>query len=698
MPSSSSFGRELEIAHVLYLDLVGYSRLPMPDQQRLVVDLNAVVRGCFEFRRAEAAGELMPLPTGDGMALVFLRDPEAPVRCALEISRRASERPGMQLRMGVHSGPVYPVQDINANRNVAGGGVNIAQRVMDCSAPGQILLSNTVVELLGQVREWPLDPIGEREVKHELRLRLYNLRTDLSTPPAVHDPQLLDARPSGAPTSTGHVALLYKRNAVPDERLVTLLQERLVAAGFPVFTDRHMMVGVEWAREIEHQVRTAAAVVPLVSEAALPSEMLAYEIQIAHESAQQQAGRPMILPVRVVYQGPLPEPLAGVLDPLQAVLWRTPDDDERVVREIFRALRGEARETPVGGGASAQPIPPEEFEAVGGAVPLGSRFYIYRPADAEFLGAIARRDSIVLVKGARQMGKTSLLARGLQAAREGGARVGLTDLQKLNASHFGAVDGFLMALAEMLADQLDLGVFPDEVWNPRRSPNTNFERYLRREVLGRTEPPLVWGLDEVDRLFTCPFGSEVFGLFRSWHNERSLDPAGPWSKLTLAIAYATEAHLFITDVNQSPFNVGTRLALEDFSFGQIAELNQRHGAPLNGEAEVARFARLVAGHPYLVRRGLHEMVTRDMEIGTFEREAARDEGPFGDHLRRMLVLLARDPVLEEALRAVLRGQPCPSTESFYRLRSAGVVLGTSARDARPRCQVYATYLEQHLLR
>src|SRR5438876_10938082 len=96
-------------------------------------------------------------------------------------------------------------------------------------------------------------------------------------------------------------------------------------------------------------------------------------------------------------------------------------------------------------------------------------------------------------------------------------------------------------------------VIPGDAWDNHRSPNTNFDRYLRREVLGKVDAQVVWGLDEVDRLFTCNFGGEVFGMFRSWHNKRALDPHGPWARLTLAIAYATEAHLFITDLNQSPF-------------------------------------------------------------------------------------------------------------------------------------------------
>ena len=215
----------------------------------------------------------------------------------------------------------------------------------------------------------------------------------------------------------------------------------------------------------------------------------------------------------------------------------------------------------------------------------------------------------------------------------------------------------------------------------------------------RTEhsPHLVWGLDEVDRLFTCGFGSEVFGLFRSWHDERALEPGGPWTHLTLAIAYSTEAHLFITDVNQSPFNVGTRLQLEDFTLDQVADLNRRYGAPLRREADLARYYALVGGHPYLVRRGLHEMVAHGTPLAVLESRAPSNEWIFGEHLRRILVLLGRDAEVREAVREVLQGRPCPSDPAFYRLRSAGVLAGEAAHDARPRCRLYATYLERHLL-
>jgi hypothetical protein len=295
------------------------------------------------------------------------------------------------------------------------------------------------------------------------------------------------------------------------------------------------------------------------------------------------------------------------------------------------------------------------------------------------------------------MGKTSLLARGLAQMRAAGTRVVMTDFQKLNAPDLASIENFYLTLGKWLADELDLSVLPEDVWNARRGPSVNFERYLLREVLEKSSVPLVWAMDEVDRLFTAPFASEVFGLFRSWHNARTLQPHLPWSRFTQAIAYATEAHLFISDLNQSPFNIGTLVALEDFTLAQTAELNRCYGSPLRTDQELRRFFELVNGQPYLVNRGLYEIVHRGWDVSVFAAQAKTEDGVFGDHLRRLLVLIARDPQLCDVMRAALRGQPCTNTESFYRLRSAGVLSGDSVRDVRPRCQLYAAYLESHLL-
>src|SRR6187200_1468061 len=168
---------QLEIAHVLFTDIVGYSKLPIHQQRAVIERLNEIVRRTDEFQAAETAGRLITIPTGDGITLVFYHSPEAPVECALEISRALKKYPELQLRTGIHSGPVSGVIDATGKANVAGAGINIAQRVMDCGDAGHILLSKHVAEDLEQDERWRplLHDLGTCEVKHGVRIGLANL-------------------------------------------------------------------------------------------------------------------------------------------------------------------------------------------------------------------------------------------------------------------------------------------------------------------------------------------------------------------------------------------------------------------------------------------------------------------------------------------------------------------------------------------
>lgn len=190
---------ELEIAHVLFIDIVGYSRLPMDHQREQVEALQQVTSSTAEFTRAKSQDQLISLPTGDGMALVFFANAEAPVRCAIELTQKLHRNPELKLRMGLHTGPVYRIADINANRNVSGGGINIAQRVMDCGDAGHILVSAALASMLKEVSAWSvaLHDLGEVQVKHGVRVHVFNLLQDgvgnTATPAAVVRQRLVDA-------------------------------------------------------------------------------------------------------------------------------------------------------------------------------------------------------------------------------------------------------------------------------------------------------------------------------------------------------------------------------------------------------------------------------------------------------------------------------------------------------------------------
>src|SRR5262245_35625737 len=177
MPPEPSSEVKFEIGHVLFIDIVGYSKLLIHEQSEQLQKLKGLVRGTEQFRLAEAEGKLLRLPTGDGGALVFRNTQEAPVLCALEISKALKNHPQLRVRMGIHSGPVNEVADLNEQMNVAGAGINIAQRVMDCGDAGHIRLSKHVAEDLEEYEEWRprLHDLGACEVKHGVRIGITNV-------------------------------------------------------------------------------------------------------------------------------------------------------------------------------------------------------------------------------------------------------------------------------------------------------------------------------------------------------------------------------------------------------------------------------------------------------------------------------------------------------------------------------------------
>jgi len=185
MPSERSSDMKFDIGHVLFIDIVGYSKGLINEQSESLQKLKEIVRETEQFREAAAEGKLLRLPTGDGGALVFRNTPEAPVLCAMEIAQALKNYPELRVRMGVHSGPVNEISDLNEQANIAGAGINIAQRVMDCGDAGHILLSRHVAEDLEHYPRWQahLHDLGECEVKHGIRISVVNLyNTEIGNP------------------------------------------------------------------------------------------------------------------------------------------------------------------------------------------------------------------------------------------------------------------------------------------------------------------------------------------------------------------------------------------------------------------------------------------------------------------------------------------------------------------------------------
>ncbi|MCO5297099.1 MAG: AAA-like domain-containing protein [Fimbriimonadaceae bacterium] len=369
-------------------------------------------------------------------------------------------------------------------------------------------------------------------------------------------------------------------------------------------------------------------------------------------------------------------PGAAAAAALDAPEWRVPGalDWEASARE--------------GHPANQEGVEPEAA-ASGGAVPAGSRLYIERAADRRVEEAMGEQEAVVLVFGPRQTGKTSLVARAAGRARGAGHAVAVTDFQALSRSEIERSATLYRALVHSLATQLGLTYEPS--WNEWIGPNSNLDA-LVESLLRQVEGPVCWAMDEVDRVFGTEYADDFFGLVRSWHNRRALDPDGPWKRLCLLISYATEAHLFIADLNQSPFNVGVRVSLRDFTESEVAELGARYGVgdPLHSAA----VWKAACGHPYLSQRAFAFLARG----GTTEELAAKvadDEGPFGEHLRHLWEAIRRDPETAAEVRRLLAREPLEHNSTRQRLWAAGV-LASAGQEAGFRVPAYEAYLRRAL--
>jgi class 3 adenylate cyclase len=673
-----------EIAHVLFLDIVGYSIQTVDAQTRMVSSLTAAINACQTYTSAKASGQVLALPTGDGMALIFSQEVRLPALCASELWPRLREA-DLAVRMGIHSGLVQRQNDITGNDNVAGEGINVAQRIMDFADAGHILASEQHAAWLKQFDDWAqnVHEAGEGLTKHNERLRVFNIHAPTygrkDHPTRTTSP----AKAQASKTGSVKVVLLYKRNAEPDVQVLNALEKGLQDLGHEVFIDRHLKIGVEWAKAIEERIRSADAAVAILSDSSIGSEMLEYEMEIAHEE-QGRRGKPYILPVRVKGSKQIDGPIGAIANRLHMAFWDSQADDAKVLSEISSAL--------------ATPIKDQtdelQLEPVGGAVPADSPFYVQRATDPEFLGALRANESIILIKGPRQMGKTSMIARGARVAKDMGWRVVMTDFQKLSASQLATDDAFYKLLAATVSRQLKFSYDFASEWIDVFGANMNMDNFIR-EVLESSDQPLVWFMDEADKLFGTQFSSDFFGLVRSWHNSRA-EPDGPWPRFTVVIGYATEAHLFIRDLNQSPFNVGRQFPLQPFNLEQTQWLNEQYGRPIQSQAELERLFGLIGGQPFLTRRALDVLARKTMSLEELLATADRDDGPFGDHLKRILVSTSQLESVLDAMKVSLVDPSLTESDGFYRLLAAGVLRVTPEKKVAFTSELYKSYLGSHL--
>lgn len=502
------------------------------------------------------------------------------------------------------------------------------------------------------------------------------------------------------------IFISYKRNVDPDEAVAAQVFQTL-SRQHNVFIDRTMLVGEQWAERIEAELRRADFLIAFLSGQSVHSEMIQAEITTAHHLAQQQHGRPVILPVRLAYREPFPPPLNTYLNPLNWAYWQDHQDTPRLIKALLRAIAGDS--LPIDNQAKAgllrprtaaglvTPSPsarPLRLEMPEGTMDPQSKFYVERPGDHIALEAIARQGVTITIKAPRQMGKSSLLMRIIDAAARRGKRVAYLDFQLFDHATLANADAFYRQFCAWLSDELELDSRVGEYWQQPLGNSQRCTRYVGRYLLKTLNSPVLFAMDEVDSIFETGFRSDFFGMLRSWHNSRRAGSV--WKQLDLALVTSTEPYQLIENLNQSPFNVGEIIQLADFTPAQVADLNRRHGSPLGPTAEEQLMA-LLGGHPYLVRRALYLVAGRRITVEELFARATDDNGPFGDHLRYHAFRLHGRPELVEGLRQVIHHNACPNERVFFRLRGAGLVRRPAGGSTvLPRCQLYANYFQERL--
>ncbi|MGH9754902.1 MAG: AAA-like domain-containing protein [Blastocatellia bacterium] len=495
------------------------------------------------------------------------------------------------------------------------------------------------------------------------------------------------------------------RHIRPDQELAGFLEGYLKSQGLDVFIDTQMLVGDKWVEEIERHIRASSFFVALLSADSIRSDMVRQEIELAHALPQVT-----ILPIRVAFEGAMPYDLASYLNRIQYTLWKSSEDNQRVAEQIFAAIsrsadlpnretRSSAAELRVLADATENrgaPLPAADPRLMfdKGTMKAGSPFYIRREADAQLESRIRLAGETIVVKGMRQMGKSSLLAAAMASARRRKQKIFYVDFQLVDPEHLRTLDILLNDLAWRLADELDTAIRPDEVWNNRLGAKSSLTKFIEKAILADAASPILFFLDEADLIFKYDYRDHFFSLIRGWHNLRATNEN--WTRLNLIVAHSTEPYLWIQDINQSPFNVGFPIRLDDFDEAQVTELNERHGGVLKTAGEIEELMKLLGGQPYLIRQALYALATdAGLSLAKLKKIAPSESGPFGDHLRRYNWLLQESGELKDALRRVLRDNRCDDERLFQRLRAAGLIRGETRHDAKIRCQLYAEYFKKH---
>lgn len=483
--------------------------------------------------------------------------------------------------------------------------------------------------------------------------------------------------------------------------LAQQLGSKLKTVGQDVFiAGEEMRRPANWFQRFTEELEQCDCYVLLLSPQAAVSEVITEEIRYVWDLYHAR-NKPTILSIQVGSDVVLHPDICGYLAEFQSREWTSANDTPAIVETILNLLPNSEEnnlliEKDI---APTPPIPPkdppelERPEYPTGQVRLASAFYIERPPiESNCYQEILHPGALIRVKAPRQMGKTSLMARVLDQAREHGHRTVCLSFQLASSNVLSNLDNLMRWVCVSVSRELGLPNQLAEYWDDIFDGNYNSTTYFENYLLAGTTRPLVIGLDEIDKVFAYPdVANDFLGLLRAWYERARYGDQDSWEKLRFVIVHSTEVYIPM-NLNQSPFNVGLSIELSDFTKEQVQDLAQRY--QLNWTVlQVEQLMRLVGGHPFLVRIAMYQIAhDDDITLEQVLSQATTESGCYGDHLRGQLWKLGQYPELATAFNQVVNTNAPVSLQSVlaFKLYSMGLVK-LEGNLVTPRCELYLRY-------
>jgi hypothetical protein len=476
-----------------------------------------------------------------------------------------------------------------------------------------------------------------------------------------------------------------------DSKFVDRFIKDLLAHGISIWRDiNDIPVGETVSTEIAEALRLCKGVLAIISDNSKESRYVSDELNIAY--THEKTIIPIFLhdtelppdfdfPIRAknyikMYPDSYEENLPKLIDDIKAI---KSESDGEILNEQ-ESLR--------------EPLPAYDPDFIlkypAGAERINSPFYIIRNADQILNNQILGQGTTTTIQAGRQTGKTSLLLQGVQTAKSNNVQVVYFDFQEIGKEQLESLNSLLYYLTQeiVLSLALENKIAVESIWNTERTPITKFNQVWEKVLCFDHIPLILLSFDEADKLLSYPYKDEFFGLIRAWDTHRAFDEK--WQKLNVVMVISTYPFLLIENINQSPFNIGAKIDLEDFNKNQINELNIRYRSPLKTN-EIEEFKQMFGGHPFLSRLAFYSMVNNEMNWNELSKYVEKDYGPFKDHLEHHWQNLIKEETLLNELKNIIQYEKIFNQAITYRLEAAGIIKAKNFR-----CELYKIFFGDKL--